>query len=62
MHTVRYKGHIAQQDNKTGVVLVYDKAGDLVVIRACDKRLSGKDLRTEVNRFLMSLETGKQAT
>lgn len=61
MHTVRFKGHIAQQDNKTGVVLVY-KGGELVSFRACDKRLSGKELRAEVNRFLMSLETGKQAT
>lgn len=61
MHTVRYKGHTAQQD-KTGVVLVYDKAGELVSFLACDKRLSGKELRAEINRFLMSLETGKQAT
>lgn len=58
MHTVRYKGHVAQQD-KTGVVLVYDKSGDLVSFRGCDKRLSGKDLRTEVNKYLDSLEGGE---
>lgn len=54
MHTVRYKGHIAQQDNKTGVVLVY-KGGELVSFRACDKRLSGKELRGEVNKYLNSV-------
>lgn len=60
MHTIRYKGHIAQQDNKTGVVLVYDKAGELVSFRVCDKRLSGKELRTEVNRYLDSIIEEKE--
>ncbi len=59
MHTIRYKGYIAQQDNKTGVVLVYDKAGEMVSFRACDKRLSGKELRAEVNRHLNGLEEVK---
>lgn len=58
MHTIRYKGHTAQQDNKTGVVLVY-KGDELVSFRACDKRLSGKELRAEVNRHLNGFEEAK---
>ena len=45
MHTIRYKGHIAQQD-KTGVVLVY-KNGELVLLQPRDRMLSGKELRTD---------------
>lgn len=52
MHTIRYKGCVAQQDNKTGVVCVY-KDGHLVAFHPCDKRLSGKELRGKVNHYLL---------
>lgn len=55
MHTVRYKGCIAQQDNKTGLVMIF-KDGILVKIGPCDRRLSGKDLRGRVNQYLNSSE------
>lgn len=51
MHTIKYKGCLAQQDNKTLEVTV-SKNDENAVTYVYSKRLSGKELRTVVNRYL----------
>ena len=51
MHTIKYRGCIAQQNNKTLEVTVY-KIGHSPVHYTYNKKLSGKELRTVVARYL----------
>lgn len=51
MHTIKYKNCIAQQDNKTLDITV-SKSGMESICYNYDKKLSGKELRTVVNRYL----------
>lgn len=54
MHTIKYKKCVAQQDNKTLEVIV-SKQDFPVVHYTYNKRLSGKELRTVVNRYLSEI-------
>ena len=51
MHTIKYRGCIAQQNNKTLEVTVF-KVGHPVTHYNYTKKLSGKELRTVVARYL----------
>ena len=51
MHTIKYKKCIAQQDNKTLMVTV-SKADHNSITYTYNTRLSGKELRTVINRYL----------
>lgn len=53
MHTIKFKGCLAQQDNKTLAVTV-SKAGLPQVTYKCGERLSRKELRTAVGKYLNS--------
>ena len=55
MHTIKYKNCLAQQDNKTLKVFVFKKDCQSICYDYTQK-LSGKELRTVVNRYLS--ETG----
>lgn len=50
MHTIRYKKCLAQQDNKT--LLLTISKGDSHAEYDPGKKLSAKEMRTMVNRFL----------
>lgn len=50
MHTIKYKGCLAQQDNKT-LALTISK-GDSRAEYDPGKKLSAKEMRSAVNRFL----------
>lgn len=54
MHTIKYKKCLAQQDNKTLEVIV-SKDGFPNVTYKYSERLSGKELRTVVNRYLAEI-------
>ena len=54
MHTIKYKKCLAQQDNKTLLVTV-SKEGCLPGYFGYTQKLSGKELRTVVNRYLCLL-------
>lgn len=54
MHTIKYKNCLAQQDNKTLEVVV-SKNGLESICYGYDKRLSGKELRTVINRYLVDV-------
>ena len=54
MHTIKYKKCLAQQDNKTLEVIV-SKDGFPSVAYEYSERLSGKELRTVVNRYLAEI-------
>ena len=51
MHTIKYKKCLAQQNNKTLEVTV-SKDGFQSITYSYSERLSGKELRTVVNRYL----------
>lgn len=51
MHTIKFRGCIAQQDNKTLLVTV-SKAGYDKITYEYNERLSGKELRTVVAKYL----------
>ena len=51
MHTIKFKGCLAQQDNKTFEVTV-SKKGCSSVCYTYKEKLSGKELRTVVNKYL----------
>ena len=51
MHTIKYKKCVAQQDNKTLEVTV-SKENCSPITYAYGTKLSGKELRTVVNRYL----------
>ena len=55
MHTIKYKKCVAQQDNTTLKVTV-SKDGFDSVRYLCSRRLSGKELRSVVNRYLRDVE------
>ena len=57
MHTIKYRGCIAQQDNKTLEVFV-NKPGRPKMRDEGGKRMSGKELRAVVMRYLG--DTGHQ--
>ena len=50
MHTIRYKKCLAQQDNKT--LLLTISKGNRSAEYAPGKKMSAKEMRTAVNRFL----------
>ena len=54
MHTIRYKGCLAQQDTKTLEVFVRKVGGTLYPEMRCiaGEKLSAKELRMYVNRYL----------
>ena len=51
MHTIKYRGCIAQQNNKTLEVTVF-KVGHPIAHYNYTKKLSGKELRTVIARYL----------
>lgn len=51
MHTIRFRGCVAQQDNKTFDIFV-SKPGYPDKKYNSDEKLSGKELRTVVMRYL----------
>ena len=51
MHTIKYKKCIAQQDNKTLMVTV-SKTNHNPITYTYTTKLSGKELRTVINRYL----------
>ena len=51
MHTIKYKGCLAQQNNKTLEVIV-SKAGYPNVCYTYNRKLSGKELRAVINNYL----------
>ena len=51
MHTIKYKNCLAQQNNKTLEVTVSKKDCPNICYQN-DKKLSGKEMRTIVNRYL----------
>ena len=51
MHTIKYKNCLAQQNNKTLEVTVSKKDCPNICYQH-DKKLSGKEMRTIVNRYL----------
>lgn len=51
MHTIKYKNCLAQQNNKTLEVTVSKKDYPSICYQY-DKKLSGKEMRTIVNRYL----------
>ena len=55
MHTIRYKGCVAQQDNKSLCVIV-SKKDKQVLCYPHTKRLSGKELRAMVNQYLFDMK------
>ena len=54
MHTIKFRGCLAQQDNKTLEVIV-SKNGFPSVNYTYNERLSGKELRTVVARYLADI-------
>ena len=54
MHTIKYKKCIAQQHNKTLEVFV-SKEGCPAVTYHYAEKLSGKELRTVVNKYLAEM-------
>lgn len=54
MHTIKYRSCLAQQNNKTLEVVV-SKDGFPRVNYVYDKKLSGKELRTVVSRYLVDI-------
>lgn len=51
MYTVKYKKCIAQQDNKTLNVTVTKDGINRVY--QCDKKLSMKEMRTMINKYIL---------
>ena len=51
MHTIKYKKCIAKQDNKTMKVYV-SKQDCPTICYECSEKLSEKELRTFVNRYI----------
>lgn len=56
MHTIKYKKCVAQQDNKTLEVVV-SKDGYGNISYQPEKKLSVKELRTIINRYLEELKS-----
>ena len=54
MHTIKYKNCLAQQNNKTLEVLVSKKDHQSIYYDYA-KKLSGKELRTVINRYLSEI-------
>lgn len=54
MHTIKYRSCLAQQDNKTLEVTV-SKAGFPSITYMYTEKLSGKELRTVVSRYLADI-------
>lgn len=54
MHTIKYRSCLAQQDNKTLEVIV-SKNSFPSITYMYNERLSGKELRTVVNRYLVDV-------
>ena len=54
MHTIKYRGCLAQQHNKTLEVIV-SKAGFPSITYMYAERLSGKELRTVVSKYLADI-------
>lgn len=55
MHTIRYRGCVAQQDNKTMEVIVNKPGHPEKRYHDYTKRLSAKELRTTVMRYLVDI-------
>lgn len=53
MHSIRYRGCLAQQDNKTLEVHVRKLGACPEHIFKCDKKLSAKELRAYVVKYLI---------
>jgi hypothetical protein len=58
MHMIKYKNCLVQQDNKTLEVTV-SKNGRQSMCYAYTDKLSGKELRTVVNRYLAESRTAQ---
>ena len=56
MHAIKYKKCLAQQDNKTFEVIVSKDGCDSVIYKY-EKKLSVKELRTIINRYLEELKS-----
>ena len=54
MHTIKYKNCIAQQNNKTLEVTVSKNGYDSMAY-VYDSKLSAKELRTVINRYLSDM-------
>ena len=54
MHTIKFRGCLAQQDNKTLEVIV-SKNGFPSITYVYNERLSGKELRTVVAKYLVDI-------
>ena len=54
MHTIKYKKCLAQQDNKTFEVIV-SRDGYPSITYMYSEKLSGKELRTVVNKYLTDM-------
>lgn len=59
MHTIKYRSCLAQQDNKTLEVVV-SKAGHQSITYPYSEKLSGKELRTVVSRYLSDISANKE--
>jgi len=55
MHTIKYKGCLAQQNNKTLEVTVAKNGCQTMHYTSYTDKLSGKELRTVINRYLTEL-------
>lgn len=58
MYTIKYKGCLAQQNNKTLEVTVSKNGCQPMHYTSYTSRLSGKELRTAINRYLAELTEG----
>ena len=54
MHTIKFRGCLAQQNNKTFEVVV-SKSGSPSITYSYGEKLSGKELRTVVARYLADI-------
>lgn len=54
MHTIKFRGCLAQQDNKTLEVIV-SKNGFPSITYMYKEKLSGKELRTVVAKYLVDI-------
>ncbi len=58
MHTIRYKGLVAQQNNYNYHVAIY-KDGDMVMHSQQSKKLSCRELRGMINHYLALVKAMK---
>jgi hypothetical protein len=59
MHTIKFRCCLAKQDNKTLEVTV-SKSGHQSITYPYTEKLSGKELRTVVSRYLSDVSTDKE--